>query len=93
MPADDVSQAIVDVALAEKKPVPALNLRHPHPTAWSTLMRGFAQALLATGVTSTSLSLVNIKTWVDKVETASHGANQTSLREIVRSFWHCLLCC
>jgi hypothetical protein len=84
MPADTVADGIVEVALGEAKPEPALNLRHPRPIEWHSLMGMCAQALQDTAVTSTLLPLVDVQTWVNKVAAASSGADEDALRRIVR---------
>jgi hypothetical protein len=84
MPADAVADGIVEVALGEAKPELALNLRHPRPIGWHTLMSACAQALQDAAVTSTLLPLVDVQTWVDKVAAASSVADENTLRRIVR---------
>jgi hypothetical protein len=83
MPADAVAESIVDVALGKAKPALALNLRHPQPVAWHTLIDSCARALHDSGVTHKLLPLVDLHTWVEKVRAASNGANDDTLKQIV----------
>jgi hypothetical protein len=85
MPADSVSQSIVDVALGDAKPDLALNLRHPRPVEWRTLMRGFSQSLQSLGVSREPVPLVDMQAWVKKVATAAEGAGADTLKRIVRA--------
>jgi hypothetical protein len=83
LPFDAVCQAILDVAFAPATPESALNLVHPRPVSWEKIMGAMSQSLETLGVHD-RLTLVDLQTWFAKLTEASRGADDATLRRIVR---------
>lgn len=83
LPMHAVSTAILDVAFAEEQPTIALNIVHPRPIEWSTVMRGVSDALLGAKVTSELLPLVPFGEWFEALELRSKTADVDDLSTIV----------
>jgi hypothetical protein len=83
LPFDAVCQAILDVAFAPVTPERALNLVHPRPIAWEKIMVALSQSLETLGIHE-RLALVDLQTWFAKLNEASRGADDATLRRIVR---------
>jgi NAD dependent epimerase/dehydratase family enzyme len=83
LPFDAASQAIIDIALSKSAPALAMNLVHPHPVEWNTIMHWFADAMREQGITAKPLPLVDVQTWVEELTAASHGATDETLRRLV----------
>ncbi|KAG1854078.1 male sterility protein-domain-containing protein, partial [Suillus tomentosus] len=71
IPPHAVSNVILDVAFAEEEPPIAMNLVHPRPTAWKTLMQPIADALVERKVTTYLLPLVPFSEWLEKLESSA----------------------
>ena len=80
---DVVSQAILDVALSNQAPTIALNIVHPKPSRWSTIVRSVADALHHTGVTREVVPLLPFHEWLGLLEQRSEGADADDMAEIV----------
>lgn len=78
-----VSQAILDVALSKQSPSIALNIVHPRPSQWSTIITSVAGALHRAGVADHRLPLVPFKEWFDLLEQRSKGADADEMANIV----------
>jgi len=63
-----VSKAILDVAFSDEQPPIALNIVHPKPDEWSTVMGDVRNALLAAKVSSEALPLVPFGEWFEQLE-------------------------
>jgi hypothetical protein len=83
LPFDVVCQAILDVAFAPATPERVLNLVHPRPIAWEKIMGALSQSLETLGIHE-RLALVDLQTWFAKLSETSRGADDTTLRHIVR---------
>ncbi|KZP08006.1 hypothetical protein FIBSPDRAFT_939222 [Athelia psychrophila] len=57
LPMHIVSQAILDVAFADAKPRIALNIVHPRPSPWTSIVNSISEALQLEGVSSEPLPL------------------------------------
>jgi hypothetical protein len=88
MPADSVSQSIIDIALGDPAPDLAVNLQHPRPVSWKKIMHGFSLALQDTEVTQEPLPLIDMQTWVHRITAAADNADADVLRRIVRGLTH-----
>ncbi|KAF7968306.1 hypothetical protein HWV62_2396 [Athelia sp. TMB] len=82
MPVHTVSQVIIDVTFAKESPISALNLVHPKPTSWSTILKYLSDALYHTGVTSHALPLVPFLEWFGRLEQRSKDADEQSMTDI-----------
>ncbi|KAG5642090.1 hypothetical protein DXG03_003614 [Asterophora parasitica] len=66
VPADTTATALVDVALGSAAPPAALNLLHPKPIDWNTVVEGIRAAIKE--VLGRELELVSLSEWITKVE-------------------------
>jgi hypothetical protein len=79
-----VSNAILDVAFAKQEPLIAVNLVHPRPIAWKTLMRPISGAIFKRKITGTPLPLVPFSEWLGKLESSAKGASKETMERVVR---------
>ncbi|KZP21519.1 acetyl-CoA synthetase-like protein [Athelia psychrophila] len=82
LPMDVVAQAVLDVALSEQPPSIALNIVHPRPSQWSTVITSVANALHRAGVADHHLPLVPFKEWFARLEQRSKGADADEMAKI-----------
>ncbi|KZP17473.1 putative aminoadipate reductase [Athelia psychrophila] len=82
LPMDVVSQAILDVALSTQSPSIALNIVHPRPSQWSTIITSVANALHRARVADHCLPLVPFKEWFERLERRSKGADADEMEKI-----------
>ncbi|KAG1790286.1 putative aminoadipate reductase [Suillus plorans] len=82
IPPQAASNAFLDVAFAEEEPPIAVNLVHPRPTAWKTLMQPIADALVERKVTSYPLPLVPFSEWLEKLESSAKDLSQENMERI-----------
>ncbi|KZP21530.1 hypothetical protein FIBSPDRAFT_1044071 [Athelia psychrophila] len=82
LPMDVVAQAVLDVALSEQPPSIALNIVHPRPSQWSTVITSVANALYRAGVADHHLPLVPFKEWFARLEQRSKGADADEMAKI-----------
>jgi hypothetical protein len=85
LPFDVVSRAILDVAFGKETPERALHLVHPRPTPWRSIMEAASDMLVKSGVTGGRLLLVDVDQWFSKLEAASVGASDETMKRIVCS--------
>ena len=78
-----VSKAILDVAFSEKQPPIALNIVHPRPVEWSTVVRDVREALLAAKVGSEALPLVPFEEWFKQLEGRAKTSDVHDISSIV----------
>lgn len=84
-----VSQVILEVAFATEAPSIALNIVHPKPVAWSTVMQPISEALYKADLTSQVLPLITSKHWFEMLEQRERGADEKDMSRVVRaSFYH-----
>lgn len=82
IPTDAASNAILDVAFAEEEPPIVMNLVHPRPVAWGTLMRPVADAIFERRITSVPLPLIPFLEWFEKVESSAKNASKANIKRI-----------
>lgn len=80
-PADRVAAAILDVALSEMH-VPLVNVTHPRPVPWRTILEGVRDALVASGQTKDPLPLEPYSGWMRKLERRACGAKERDFKEV-----------
>lgn len=80
---DVVSQAITDVALAELPPTIALNIVHPRPSSWSTIIGFIADALFHAGINPERLPVLPFTEWFGQLEQRADHANIEDMANIV----------
>jgi hypothetical protein len=83
LPIHAVSNAILDVAFSDEQSLTALNIVHPRPVEWSTVMRDVREALLAAKVNSEILPLVPFEEWLKQLEGRAEIADVHDISSIV----------
>jgi hypothetical protein len=78
-----VSNAILDVAFAEVEPPIAVNLVHPKPIAWKTLMQPVADAIFELNITSNPIPLAPFSEWLEKLESSAKDSSEETIKRIV----------
>jgi hypothetical protein len=71
------------VAFAKVEPPIAVNLVHPRPIAWKTLMQPVADRILELKITSNSIPLVPFSEWLEKLESSTKDASEETIKHIV----------
>ncbi|KAH7913622.1 putative aminoadipate reductase [Hygrophoropsis aurantiaca] len=82
LPPHAVSNAILDVAFLEKRPPIAINLVHPRPVTWTSVMQPVSYALSRQSVTGDILPLIPFKDWFASLETLAKDMNSENIRRI-----------
>ncbi|KAF7965726.1 hypothetical protein HWV62_42156 [Athelia sp. TMB] len=82
LPMDVVSQAVLDVALSSQVPTIALNIVHPRPSQWSTIIRTIGDALHHAGVTQEVVPLIPFGEWLGRLEKRSEGADADDMAKM-----------
>ncbi|KAG1750096.1 putative aminoadipate reductase [Suillus lakei] len=82
IPPHAVSNAILDVAFAEEGPPIAVNLVHPRPIAWRTLMQPIGDALFERKVTGNPLPLVSFSEWLEQLESRAKDLSEENIKHI-----------
>ncbi|OAX38467.1 putative aminoadipate reductase [Rhizopogon vinicolor AM-OR11-026] len=82
IPPHAISNAILDVAFAEQEPPIAVNLVHPRPVAWKTLMQPVAKAIFERKVTGDPLPLVPFSEWLEKLESAAKDTSESNMKRL-----------
>lgn len=66
---DVVAQVILDTVFLETDMPLVVNIRHPNPVPWSTIMMDIRDALLSEkDLTPTALPLIPFQEWVSEME-------------------------
>ncbi|KAF8901181.1 acetyl-CoA synthetase-like protein [Gymnopilus junonius] len=82
VPMHSVAQTILDIALSEKPTSPALNIVHPRPVTWNSVMGSINDALVQEGVIPNKLPIVDFTTWFSHLESHSRSSLEDVLKEI-----------
>lgn len=75
-----VSQAILDVAFSKEVPPIALNLVHPRPVEWNTIIASILEALAQDNA---HLDVVPFQKWFSLLETRAKTAKDEDIIAIV----------
>ncbi|KAG2046459.1 hypothetical protein BDR06DRAFT_1037076 [Suillus hirtellus] len=78
IPPHAISNAVLDVAFAEEEPPIVVNLVHPRPTTWKTLMQPIMDALVECKVTSYLLPLMPFSEWLEKLKSSAKDLSEGS---------------
>lgn len=78
-----VAQSMIDVALNEQSP-PALNIVHPRPVPFDSLIAGVNDGLVNEGIVPTQIPVLPIQEWFSLLEARSKGASDDVIKQIVR---------
>lgn len=77
---DAVAKAILDIASADAPSILAINIVHPRPVSWSSIIFAIRDALIREKhLAANALRVVPFRDWVDLVE---KHANQSDTRDI-----------
>jgi len=76
-----VAQAILDVGFTRKSPPGALNIVHPQPIPWVSMISSISSALSAE-LNTEALPLIPFKEWVARLEEKSKTAKDDDLKKI-----------
>ncbi|KZP33045.1 acetyl-CoA synthetase-like protein [Athelia psychrophila] len=82
LPTQAVSQVILEVAFAAEAPSIALNVVHPKPVAWSTVMQPISEALHKANLTTKVLPLIPFKQWFEMLEQRERGADEKDMSRV-----------
>ena len=82
MTMDAVSQAILEVCQSADSPQ-ALNIVHPRPITWASIISSINEALVQEGVLQSSLPIVDMQTWVDQLKEQAKTPDMEILSNIV----------
>jgi hypothetical protein len=74
------------VAFAEAEPPIAVNLVHPRPIAWKTLMQPVADRIFELKITSNPIALAPFSDWLEKLESSAKDASEETIKRIVCVF-------
>ena len=85
---DAVSSCIMELIFQNKRLPPVLNIVHPRPTEWNTVIKLIGDALVLQKKVFTPLALISFQEWVYILEAHAKAANQENKNElrIVRLF-------
>lgn len=81
LPADAVARAILDVVFVSQAPPTALNLVHPDPVGWNSVISIIKDAIK--GALALDLKLVPFQDWFSQLELRSTNASSKDLASIV----------
>ena len=80
-----MSQTILDVAWSAESPA-ALNVVHPRPVTWNSVISSIKEAIVQEGVASTHLPVVDFQTWFSKLENHAKDPSPETLHNIVSGY-------
>ncbi|KAG1821535.1 uncharacterized protein BJ212DRAFT_903805 [Suillus subaureus] len=82
IPPHAISNAILDVAFAAEEPPIVVNLVHPRPTAWKTLIQPIAEAMVEHKITSSPLPFVPFSEWLERLESSAKDVSEETMKRI-----------
>ena len=80
-PMDAVSNSIVELIFHNKRLPPVLNVVHPRPTEWNTVIKIIGDALVLQKKLSSPLDLISFQEWFYILEAHAKAANQENNNE------------
>jgi hypothetical protein len=85
---DGVAQALLDIALTTShNPDQALNIVHPHPVTFDTIMANINEAMVSAGIIKSPLNIIPQTQWSQLLESRALNAASSDIERIVcRSF-------
>lgn len=83
LPPYAVSDAILDVAFADEEPPPTMNLVHPRPVTWKSVVQPISEAIYQKGLTSSPLPLISFTQWVERLEKHAVDTSEEDVRRAV----------
>lgn len=90
---DAVSKCIVELIFHNKRLPPVLNVVHPRPTDWNTVIKLIGDALVLQKKLNSPLTLISFQEWFYTLKARAKAANQENKIElrIVRLIFFFLL--
>jgi hypothetical protein len=79
---DAVSNCIMELIFHNNRLPPVLNVVHPRPTEWNTVIKLFGDALVSQKNLSSPLDLVSFQEWFYILEAHAKAANQENKNEL-----------
>ena len=88
MPANVVSDAVLDIAFSDQGRLPlAANIVHPHPILWRVVFTNLQKALMRyKNLSKDGLPIVPFAEWVSKLTEYAQGATEDDMQRIVGAF-------
>jgi hypothetical protein len=81
---DAVAKAILDIAFAPDRPPIALNLVHPRPVEWKSVILDISEAIKQErSLGSGTLPLVPFQDWFSQLNLRAKDGNEIDIRNIV----------
>jgi len=77
LPAPAVAQILLDVAFSTEDRIPALNVVHPRPVTWTSIISAINDALIQEGVLKELLAIVEFSEWFELLETRAREDSST----------------
>ena len=81
-PMDAVSNCIMELIFHNKRLPPVLNVVHPRPTEWNTVIKLIGDALLLQKKLSSPLDFISFQEWFYILEAHAKAANQENKNEL-----------
>ena len=81
-PMDAVSNCIMELIFHNKRLPPVLNVVHPRPTKWNTVIKLIGDALLLQKKLSSPLDFFSFQEWFYILEAHAKAANQENKNEL-----------
>ena len=79
---DAVSNCIVELIFQNKRLPPVLNVVHPRPTDWNTVIKLIGDALVLRKKLDSPLDLISFQEWFYILEAHAKAANQENENEL-----------
>jgi thioester reductase-like protein len=77
LPAPAVAQILLDVAFSTEDRIPALNVVHPRPVPWTSIISAINDALVQEGVLKELLAIVEFSEWFEMLEIRAREDSST----------------
>ena len=84
---DAVSDCITELAFQDRRLPSVLNIVHPRPTEWNTIIKLIGEALVSQKKLDTPLSFVSFQEWFSILESHAHSSNPAVEVKIVCLFF------
>lgn len=81
---DVVSGTILDILFANTKLPIALNIVHPHPVTWRSVITNLKQVIQEKGLKD-EITVVSISDWLSRLEDRGKNETDEDVKNLVRS--------
>jgi thioester reductase-like protein len=82
LPMHAVAQTILDIAWSANPSPQALNVVHPRPVPWNSVVSSINEALVEEGITEAKIPIVDFQDWFAKLEAHASNASEEVLKDI-----------